>query len=156
MEKLTPAQAAARQARLDRRAATADRRDPVLAADNARLNGLYAAATTVKATTTQGPVAVAATPADVQALVALIAPLWAAQVGTAFPETVWFGPSTWSEEFTYWVDGTALNSLLPAMYRKGGKLCARYSTKPGVYRFRTPSLNTVYNRLRQGLPVFAA
>jgi hypothetical protein len=42
MKKLTPAQAYARQVKADRRAATAERQDAVVAADNARVNALYA------------------------------------------------------------------------------------------------------------------
>jgi hypothetical protein len=159
--KLTPAQAYALQVKADRRAAAAERRGQTVAQDNARVKAIYKKAEIVQKTAESGRISVKEAPAEIQALVAKIAPAWKAQVGFDFPETVYYGPGDWdisqgTHTFRYWVDGRALNSLLPAMARMGGKPCGKDLTaKPGQYRFRTASLRTVESRLRRDLPVFA-
>jgi len=158
MTKLTTAQAYALQVKADRRAAAAERRGTDVAADNARVKAIYKKAEiTTVADAYRLPVADA--PAEVQALVAEIAPLWLAQTGFAFPETLYYGPGDWDRDTnraTYWVDGRALKSTLGAMARQGGKPCGKdLGAKPGQYRFRTASLRTVRSRLNRGLSVFA-
>jgi hypothetical protein len=148
------------QVKADRRAAAAERREAGVAADNARVKAIYKKAE-VATQADAYRLLVAEAPAEVQALVAEIAPLWLAQTGFAFPETLYYGPGDWdviadSGKATYWVDGRALPSYKGAMARKGGKPCGQdLGAKRGQYRFRTPALTTVLNRLRKGLPVFA-
>jgi len=158
-KKLTPAQAYALQVKADRRAAAlARRQDGALAADNARVKALYKKAE-AEADACRLPVSEA--PVEVQEMVAEIRPLWLAQTGFAFPETLYFGQGDWDVSMdtgraTYWVDGRALPSYKGAMARKGGKPCGPdLGAKTGQYRFRTPALTTVLYRLRKGLPVFA-
>ena len=154
-KKLTPAQAQALQAKADRRAAAVERRNADIAGDNARVKDLYKKAE-VTDTNLDIVVPLADCPADVQDLVAKIAPLFKEVTGFTFPQTVWYGTSDRGTNPTYWVDGTALPSLAPAMLRRDGKTCnPNRDAKPGVYRFRTPALTTVYSRLRAGKPVFA-
>jgi hypothetical protein len=160
MTKLTPAQAYAAQVKADRRAAAAERRGSAVAADEARVKAIYKKAeVATQADAYRLPVAEA--PAEVQAMVAEIAPLWLAQTGFAFPETLYYGPGDWdivteSGKATYWIDGRALPSYKGAMARRNGKACGRdLGAKAAQYRFRTPALSTVLNRLRKGLPVFA-
>ncbi len=160
MENLTTAQAYALQVKADRRARALENRQADVQADNARIKALYRKAEVItQADAYRLPVAEA--PAEVQAMVAEIAPLWLDQVGFAFPETLYFGPGDWdistgSGHATYWVDGRALPSYKGAMTRRNGKPCGRDLTaKAGQYRFRTAALSTVLNRLRKGLSVFA-
>jgi hypothetical protein len=158
--KLTPAQAYALQVRADRRARALEDRQADVAADNARVKAIYKNAE-VATQADAYRVAVAEAPAEVQALVAEIAPLWLAQTGFAFPETLYYGPGDWdivteSGKATYWVDGRALPSYKGAMARRNGKPCSLdLKAKRGQYRFRTPALSTVLNRLRKGESVFA-
>ena len=160
MTKLTPAQAYALQVKADRRAAAAERRGSSVAADEARVKQLYKKAE-VKTQADAYRIPVSEAPAEVQAMVAEIAPLWLAQVGFEFPEMLYYGPGDWdivteSGKATYWVDGRALPSYKGAMARKGGKPCGpELGAKRGQYRFRTPALTTVLARLKKGLPVFA-
>jgi hypothetical protein len=156
--KLTPAQAYALQAKADRHAAALERRGGAVAADNARVKSLYKKAqVTTQADAYRLPLADA--PAEVQAMVAEIAPLWLAQTGFAFPETLYYGPGDWDRETgraSYWVDGRALKSTMGPMARMGGKSCGKdLQAKPGQYRYRTASLRTVLSRLNRGLNVFA-
>lgn len=158
MTKLTPAQAYALQVKADRRAAAAERRGGAVAADEARVKAIYKKA---EAEVDAYRLPVSEAPAKVQAMVAEIRPLWLAQTGFEFPETLYYGQGDWDVAMetgraTYWVDGRALPSYKGAMARKGGKPCGPdLGAKRGQYRFRTPALSTVLYRLRKGLPVFA-
>ena len=157
-KKLTPAQAYALQAKADRRAAAAERRGSAVAADEARVKAIYKKAEIVtQADAYRLPVSEA--PAEVQAMVAEIAPRWLAATGFAFPETLYYGPGDWDRDTgraTHWVDGRALKSTLGPMARQGGKPCGKdLGAKPGQYRYRTSSLRTVLSRLNRGLSVFA-
>jgi hypothetical protein len=154
-KKLTPAQAQALQAKADRRAAAAERRQADIAGDNARIKDLYKETEMTK-TNPDVIVALADCPAEVQELVAKIAPLFKEATGVSFPETVIYGTSDRGTEPSYWVNGNALPPGTPALVRRDGKPCnVRRDAQAGAYRFRTPALTTVYSRLRAGKPVFA-
>ena len=160
MEKLTASQAYALQVKADRRARALENRQADIQADNARVKAIYKKAEVItQYDAYRLPVAEA--PAEVQAMVAEIAPLWLAQTGFAFPETLYYGPGDWdistgTGHATYWVDGRALPSYKGAMVRRNGKPCGRDLTaNTGQYRFRTAALSTVLSHLRKGQSVFA-
>jgi hypothetical protein len=158
MTQSTAAQIQSAQAKADRRAAAAERREGGVAADNARIAEMYAKART-KAPD-PGLIAVAAAPIEIQERVAEIAPLWKAQTGLDFPDVIYCGPadSFGGEENkdTWWVASQTLPAALGPMYTRKNTLCAAFKEPQfGEYRYRTAALSTVLYRLKNGLPVFA-
>ena len=155
MTKLTPAQAYAAQAKADRKANALDRQNPVIKADNARIDKMFEVEQPKDSTAKILPWD--ELPEVVQAQISEIAPLFKEQTGVDFPRSVWFDQSDWGGDYTYWVDGNALPRSLPAFYGKSGRACAKFNRKTGNgYGYRTPAITTVLNRLRAGKPVLAS
>ena len=158
MTKLTTAEAYVAQVKADRRAAAMERRETEIAQDNNRVKDLYDKAE-VK-TPNLNLIAVEAAPAEIQEMVAEIAPLWKAQTGFDFPAILYYGSADcWGggdATPSWWVAGEALPYALPAMFNRKGGLCMVHDkAKTGKYRFRTPALSTVLRRLQNGQPVFS-
>jgi len=166
MTKLTPAQAQAAQAKADRRAAAAERREAGIAADNARVAQLFAKA------------APAPTPAPTEVTIYLIdeldriedetardrayqlAALWPFAVpGVAFPGVL-YGYDRHRHVGNWYVNGFELPGTLPAMICSNNRLTQEVGRAAYVklghrgYRFATVTLRTALARAKRGKDLF--
>jgi len=167
MTKLTPAQAQAAQAKADRRAAAAERREGAIAADNARVTEMYAKATPAKAEPPAGTRYLLTELDQIPDEVARnrayqLAALWPiAAPGVAFPGVV-YAPDRMDPDKNgnWYVNGAELPAELPAMICSNGRLTQEHVQASWVkignrgYRFATVTLRTARARIKRGKELF--
>jgi hypothetical protein len=169
MTKLTASQAQAAQAKADRRAAAAERREGAVAADNARVTEMYAKVAPAKADTQEATIYLLDELDQIQDEVARdrayqLAALWPIAVpGVAFPGVL-FGQDNYQAARggaggNWYVNGFELPGDLPAMICSNGRLTQDRAKRGGPvgrlgYRYSTVTVRTALQRAMKGKPLF--
>jgi hypothetical protein len=167
MTKLTPAQAQAAQAKADRRAAAAERREGAVAADNARVTEMYAKVAPAKVEAQEATIYLLEELDQIPDEVARnrayqLAALWPIAVpGVAFPGVL-FGQDRVNPDKrgNWYVNGFELPPDLPAMICSNGRLTREGGRAPYVrvghrgYKFATVTLRTALARIKRGKDLF--
>jgi predicted TPR repeat methyltransferase len=167
MTKLTPAQAQAAQAKADRRAAAAERRDGAIAADNARVADLFKAAEVAKKAADLAHAVYTLSEletipdAEVRERCLKLAAIWAvAEPNVPFPGVgCWFDRMAKDGRFNWYLHGDNLAGDLPAMVCSNGRLTQDRAKRGGPvgrlgYRYSTVTVRTALQRAMKGKPLF--
>ena len=171
MTKLTPAQAQAAQAKADRRAAAAERREGAVAADNARVTEMYAKVAPAAKADPQAGTRYLLTELDqipdevARNRAYQLAALWPIAVpGVAFPGVVFcednYRAARGGAGGNWYVNGFELPGDLPAMICSNGRLTQEYGRASYVtignrgYRYATVTLRTALARVKRGKDLF--
>jgi hypothetical protein len=167
MTKLTASQAYANQVRADRRAAALERRGGAIAADNARVDEMFAKAAPTKVDPKEVSIYLLAELDQIQDEEARdrayqLAALWPIAVpGVAFPGVLYGQDRVNPDKRGNWyVNGYELPGDLPAMVCSNGKLTQEHGRAAYVklgnrgYRFATVTLRTALARAKKGKDLF--
>ena len=170
MTKLTASQAYAAQAKADRRAAAAERREGTVAADNARVAEMYAKVAPTEVDTQEVTIYLLNELDQIQDEVARnrayqVAALWPIAVpGVAFPGVIFcednYRAARGGGGGNWYVNGGELPGDLPAMICSNGRLTQEHGKASWVkvgkrgYRFATVTLRTALARAKRGKDLF--